>query len=121
MYCKMTEMAESSKVSCEDSIQKPNVSSTRPTSLVQKTASVPVEYFKVREFQATNCIDKLTFMLVRPPRITYDDRLLVPPPRDPRFKYTVENVPFPVSIYTPNSSVVDYHILYLHGNSSSRL
>jgi hypothetical protein len=82
---------------------------------------VTAKVYEVHHFTGESCMDKLSNMLVRPPKITYDERLLIPPIRDSRYKYTVKKVPFDVSIYTPTAVPVEYYVLYLHGNSSSRL
>lgn len=87
-----------------------------------RTVKLPaIKFYQVQHFPPISCTDRLSYMLVRPPKITYDERLLVPPLRDTRFLYSVEKAPFDISIYTPTVQHPDYYLLYLHGNSSSRL
>ena len=80
-----------------------------------------IKFFQMHHFPAPSCTDRLTYMLVRPPKITYDERLLMPPLRNSRFVYNVEKVPFDLSVYMPVGYAPEYFLLYLHGNSSSRL
>lgn len=58
-------------------------------------------------------------MLIRPLRFIYKETLLEPK-RKFRDKYVhkVFHIPFPLSLYTPRT--VNYVLLYLHGNTSSR-
>ena len=75
--------------------------------------------YEMQRYESETCIEKYSYMLIRPPRFTYNEEILNPR-RKYKGKYThsVYNIPFPLSVYTPPSS--RYLILYLHGNSSSR-
>ena len=59
-------------------------------------------------------------MLVRPPRLLYNEDLLKPQNQlARRYTHSVFYIPFALSLYLPKE--VDYIILYLHGNASSRI
>lgn len=72
------------------------------------------------QYQANGFVEKLAYMLVRPPRFTYNHSLLkVSHQRWLHETYYVEGIE--LTLYLPKNNQPRYVILYLHGNSSSRL
>jgi hypothetical protein len=75
--------------------------------------------YEMKRYMPETCIEKYSFMLIRPPRFMYNEELLNPRRKyKGRFEHTVYHIPFPLSLYAPSNT--RYVILYLHGNSSSR-
>lgn len=64
-------------------------------------------------------MEKLAFMLIRPPSFTYNPKLIVPSGKfESIFTMEVHEIPFELTIYKQKKT--RYIILYLHGNGSSR-
>jgi pimeloyl-ACP methyl ester carboxylesterase len=73
----------------------------------------------MKRYSPSTCIEKYSFMLIRPPRFLYNEAIINPRRKyKNRFEHTVYFIPFPLSLYMPAHP--RYVILYLHGNSSSR-
>ena len=73
----------------------------------------------MKRYSPRACIEKYSFMLIRPPRFLYNEQIINPRRRHKnKFEHTVHHIPFPLSVYSPLHP--KYVILYLHGNSSSR-
>lgn len=79
-----------------------------------------IETYHIKYYEPSNYLEKLSYMLIRPPRLLYNEELLRPQKvYGKRFQHTVFYIPFPLSLYEPKK--MEYVILYLHGNSSSRI
>jgi pimeloyl-ACP methyl ester carboxylesterase len=79
----------------------------------------PVRTYEVKRYEPTTCIEKYSYMLIRPPRFLYNEEILNPRRKyKNRFEHQVFEIPFPLSLFS--TPVMRYVILYLHGNSSSR-
>ena len=65
------------------------------------------------------CIEALSYLLIRPPRIIYSPSL-IRNPSSTTHDMTTYSVPFDLTVYSPKEKC-RYCILYLHGNSSSRM
>ena len=75
--------------------------------------------YEMQRYVPETCIEKYSFMLIRPPRFTYNEEILNPRRKHKgRYEHHVYCIPFPLSVFTPQTT--RYLILYLHGNSSSR-
>ena len=75
--------------------------------------------FEMVQYPPSTCIEQYSFMLIRPPRFTYNEQIINPRRKyQSRFEHTVHHIPFPLSLYLPHHP--KYVVLYLHGNSSSR-
>ena len=75
--------------------------------------------YEMQSYTPETCIEKYSFMLIRPPRFTYNEDILNPKRKyKGRYELNSYQIPFPLSVYNPQNA--RYIILYLHGNSSSR-
>lgn len=64
-------------------------------------------------------MEKLSYMLVRPPRFSYNPEIMVPSKNlEEKFTMEVHNLSFELTLFRPRN--MKYVILYLHGNGSSR-
>lgn len=75
--------------------------------------------YEMKRYLPNTCIEKYSYMLIRPPRFLYNENIIDPKRKyQNKFQHTIFHIPFPLSLYT--QSHIRYVILYLHGNSSSR-
>jgi hypothetical protein len=73
----------------------------------------------MRHYPHDGILEQLAFMLIRPPRFVYNPDILLPSRRTAQ-RFSVESLKLPFEATFYRQKEIDYVLLYLHGNGSSR-